>query len=90
MAISITEELKTPLTEDGLLLKDSLMKRMVGVACNFLDCMKDPSLHDHIHWFHSHPMNRTSLHQLLIKSLALMHLPQHIMAEDSALAITDL
>ncbi|MEQ2280457.1 hypothetical protein AMECASPLE_020108 [Ameca splendens] len=44
--VCLTAHLKKPLTEDTLLLHDSLMKRMLRVLHNVPHFMKHPSLHN--------------------------------------------
>ncbi|MEQ2248056.1 hypothetical protein ILYODFUR_015328 [Ilyodon furcidens] len=91
VAVCLTADVKKPLTEDTLLLCDSLMKRMLRILHNVLHFMKNPFLHNDLQRFHRSLQNRASLLISLLsffKSLAL--LPQQMMAEEITLFTTDL
>ncbi|MEQ2241664.1 hypothetical protein ILYODFUR_027668 [Ilyodon furcidens] len=60
-SVRLTAHLKKPLTEDTLLLYNSLMKRMLRVLHDVLHFMKNPSLHNDLQRFQRSPQNRTSL-----------------------------
>ncbi|MED6284345.1 hypothetical protein CHARACLAT_018394 [Characodon lateralis] len=86
VVVCFTADLKKPLTEDTLLLFNSFMKMMLRVLHNVLHFMKNPSLHNDLQ---RTPQNRASLWNFF-KSLALMLLPQQMMAEEITLSTTDL
>ncbi|MEQ2267910.1 hypothetical protein XENORESO_012223 [Xenotaenia resolanae] len=60
VAVCITADLKKPLTEDTLLLYNSLMRRMLRVLHNVLHFMKNPSLHNDLQRFQGVPRTESA------------------------------
>ncbi|MEQ2238396.1 hypothetical protein ILYODFUR_032696 [Ilyodon furcidens] len=67
VVVCLAADLKKPRTVDTLLLKNSLMKRMLRVLHNILHFMKNPSLHNDLQRFQRSPQNRASLLYQLVE-----------------------